>query len=858
MRPIATFRVIPALPKELACLHDLARNLHWTWNSESINLFRRLDPELWEQSGHNPVQLLAAVGPARLTEAATDLGFLAHAERACEQLQAYLSEERTWYSTTHADAFQGIPGQPVIAYFSMEFGLTECLPIYSGGLGVLSGDHLKTASDLGLPLVGVGLLYQEGYFRQRLNADGWQAEEYPINDFYNLPLTLVERSKGVPLTVSVDLPGRTVVAQVWRAQVGRVPLFLLDTNLNLNAQADRDITDRLYGGDLDMRIRQEIVLGVGGIRALEALGYNPVVVHMNEGHSAFSGLERIRLLIERHKLSFAEARELAAAGNIFTTHTPVPAGIDIFPPGMIDTYFRGWYDVLGLSHQEFMALGRTDPGNQSEGFSMAVLAIRLAAYVNGVSRLHARVARRMWHNLWPGVPEDEVPITHVTNGVHLPTWIAEEMASLYDRYLGPRWRETPEDPQAWREVASIPDEELWRAHVRGREQLVRYVRKRLRAQMLRRGDSPAEVERAAEALNPEALTIGFARRFATYKRATLIFRDVERLVRLVSDPAHPVQLIFAGKAHPHDNPGKEAIRYIVHTLRREELRGRIVFVEDYDLALARALMHGCDLWLTTPRRPLEASGTSGMKAALNGVLQMSVLDGWWDEAYRPDIGWAIGQGEEYTDPEYQDYVESRALYNLLENDVIPLFYERDRYGVPRGWVGRMKASIMALAPVFNTRRMLQEYAEQMYLPAARRVARLQEREMARAKALAAWRARVQAAWPNVRILQVHSDLPAEASLGMEFEVRADVSLDTLSPDDVLVELYHGPIGPTGDIHQPARTVMTAQLSQGSGVYTYTTLLQCRASGLYGYTVRLLPAHPDLHNPLDLRLIRWAG
>jgi starch phosphorylase len=836
----------------------VALNLHWTWDSETIELFRRLDPDLWEQSGHNPMQLLAEAGFKRLKEAAADLGFMAHLERVCEQLQAYLAEERTWYSTTHADAIAGLPGQPVIAYFVMEFGLTECLPIYSGGLGVLSGDHLKTASDLGLPLVGIGLLYQEGYFRQRLNADGWQAEEYPLNDFYNLPLTPVERSKGVPLTVSVALPGRTVVAQVWRAQVGRVPLFLLDTNLPVNQQADRDITDRLYGGDLDMRIRQEIVLGIGGIRALEALGYNPVVVHMNEGHSAFSGLERIRLLIERHKLSFAEAREVAAAGNIFTTHTPVPAGIDIFPPEMIDAYFRGWYEPLGIGHQEFMALGRSDPRNQSEGFSMAVLAIRLAAYVNGVSRLHGRVARRMWHNLWPRVPQDEVPIAHITNGVHVPTWVGDELARLYDRYLGPRWRETPEDPQVWQEVGSIPDEELWRAHVRSREQLVRYVRQRLRTQMLRRGDSPAEVERAAEALNPEALTIGFARRFATYKRATLIFRDVERLVRLVGDQARPVQIIFAGKAHPHDNPGKEAIRFIVHTIRREELRGRIVFVEDYDLALARALMHGCDLWLTTPRRPLEASGTSGMKAAFNGVLQMSVLDGWWDEAYRPEIGWAIGQGEEYTDPEYQDYVESRAIYNLLENDVVPLFYERDRHGVPRGWVGRMKASIMALAPVFNTRRMLQEYAEQMYLPAARRVARLQEQEMARAKSLAAWRARLQAAWPNVRVLEVRSDLPAEATLDTEFEVRADIALGNLSPDDVQVELYHGPIGPTGAIVQPARTVMTAQLPQGSGVYTYATLLQCRASGLYGYTVRVLPAHPDLHNPLTLGLVQWAG
>ncbi len=644
MRPSHTFRVIPSLPASLERLRDLAYNLSWAWNHDAIDLFRRLDRDLWETTLHNPVLMLGTIRQERLEEVMADDGFMAHLERVGRDLDRYMQARNTWYSKNcpNGDGAR-------IAYFSAEFGLTECLRIYSGGLGILAGDHLKSASDLGLPLVGVGLLYQQGYFRQYLNPDGWQQEQYPDNDFYNLPLTLERQLSGAPLTVEVEYPGRTVKAQVWRVQVGRVPLYLLDTNVEGNRPDDRDITDQLYGGDSDMRIRQEILLGIGGIRALEILGLRPTVCHMNEGHSAFLALERIRLLMQDCQLTFAEAREAAMAGNVFTTHTPVPAGIDRFHPDLIDQYFSGYYPRLGLSRHEFLGLGRMNPNDPNGYFCMAVLAMRLAYRINGVSQLHGRVSRQMWQEVWPQVPADEVPILGITNGIHPRSWISNDMAGLYDRYLGPRWSDRPADAKIWQQATRIPDEELWRTHERRRERLVTFARGRLRDHLEQQGGSPSEIGHADEVLDPEALTIGFARRFATYKRATLLFRDLERLARILGDKDRPVQLIFAGKAHPQDNAGKELIRQIIHLARRQEFRNRIVFLEDYDMDVARYLVQGVDVWLNTPRRPHEASGTSGMKATANGGLNLSILDGWWDEGYTPDTGWAIGGGEEYRD-----------------------------------------------------------------------------------------------------------------------------------------------------------------------------------------------------------------
>jgi starch phosphorylase len=854
VKPIHTFTVIPSLPAPLERLRDLAYNLRWAWNHETIALFRRLDSDLWEATGHNPVLMLGAIDQAQLEAAAADEGFLAHLGRVSRGLDAYLSGESTWFRRAH-----GSTKGPLVAYFSAEFGLTECLSIFAGGLGVLSGDHLKSSSDLGIPLVGMGLLYQQGYFEQYLNEAGWQQEAYEDNDFHNLPLTLERQADGTALTVKVPYPGREVTAQVWRAQVGRVPVYLLDTNISINRPGDRDITDQLYGGDLEMRIQQEIMLGIGGYRALEALGLTPTVYHMNEGHSAFLALERIRRLMETDGLSFAEAREAASAGLVFTTHTPVAAGHDYFPPDLMDRYFGDYVRSLGLSRRDFLALGRQNPDDDGEPFCMTILALRLAAHSNGVSRLHGQVSRHMWQGIWPGVPEDETPIVHVTNGVHFRSWISHGMDQLYDRYLGPRWREEPADQEIWQRVEHIPAEELWRTHERRRERLVTFTRRRLRAQLERRGAPQAEIEAADEVLNSEALTIGFARRFATYKRAALLLRDPERLARILNDPDRPVQIIFAGKAHPKDDAGKELIRQVVSLARQDRFRRRVVFLEDYDMAIARYLVQGADVWLSTPRRPREASGTSGMKAVANGVLNLSTLDGWWDEAFQPEVGWAIGRGESYDDPNYQDQVEAEALYELLERDVVPTFYNRGADGLPRRWIARMKASIGYLCHFFNTHRMVREYTERFYLPAASRYRQLTADKMARARALAAWKARIWENWAQVRIGALDADPFTELQVGSAIRVRARVHLGNLTPDDVTVELYVGRVDADGDIVEAEATPMQPIGPAENGGYLFeASAVPCRKSGLHGYSARVLPRHPDLTSPFIPGLIAWAA
>jgi starch phosphorylase len=860
MQPICTFTIVPSLPTKLERLRELAYNLWWCWNLEAIDLFRRLDRELWEESGHNPVLMLGTIGQERLEGAADDDGFLAHLERVYQQFDRYVKSQNTWYQKAHGAPVLSLaegPGEPSIAYFSAEFGLTDCIPNYAGGMGILAGDHLKSASDLGLPLVGVGLLYQEGYFRQYLNTDGWQQELYPENDFYNMPIQLEVREDGTPVTVQVDYPGRKVTAQVWRAQVGRVPLFLLDTNIPANSRPDQDITDELYGGDLEMRIQQEIMLGIGGIRALEALGIRPTICHMNEGHSAFLALERIRILMKEQGLSFAQAKGVASAGNVFTTHTPVPAGIDRFPPQLMDKYFSDYYSPLGLSREEFLALGRENPADNRELFCMAILALHLSAHTNGVSRLHGQVSRRMWQGVWPLVPEDEVPITSVTNGVHIPSWISFDLTDLYDRYLGPRWLERPDDQTIWERVDEIPDEELWRTHERRRERLVAVVRRQLRDQLEKQGAPPSEIEKAGEVLDPEALTIGFGRRFATYKRATLVLRDSKRLAGILNDKDHPAQIIFAGKAHPKDNPGKELIQQVVHFSRQEEFRRRVVFIEDYDMTIARYLVQGADIWLNNPLRLREASGTSGMKATANGVINMSTLDGWWDEAYEPDTGWAIGRGEVYEDLNYQDDIESRAIYDILEKEIVPLFYDRNSNGLPQKWIARMKVAMRAICPVFNTNRMVREYAERFYLPAAQRYRHLTEDGMARAKALAQWKSHLHEHWPEIRVDNVEAEATAKLKVGAELQVRAQVVLGDLEPKDVTVQLYYGPLDTRGEIPKGEVMAMKWAESNGDGNHVFIGSIPARTSGRYGYALRILPHHEDLSNPYEPGLILWA-
>ncbi len=856
IRPVARINVVPNLPEPLRRLTELAYNLRWAYDHQTLALFRRLDRDLWEQTGHNPVAMLGKVSQERLNAVCNDPGFMAHLQQVCEAFDQYMNGiSSTWYEKQY-----GHLPKPIIAYFSMEFGLTECLQNYSGGLGVLSGDHLKSASDLGLPLVGVGLLYQEGYFHQYLNADGYQQELYPINDYSTLPVILQRKADGSPITISVPMPGRDLHAQIWKVQVGRVPLFLLDTNIPDNAlEEDRNLTDRLYGGDRRTRIRQEILMGIGGIRALDALGLRPAICHMNEGHSAFLALERIRQLMNEHKLTFWQAKEIAAAGHIFTTHTPVPAGLERFGFDLIDEHFTDYYRSLGLTRDQFLDLGRENMGTH-ELFSMAVLALNVSARANGVAALHGQVSRRMWRWVYPGVPEPEVPITSITNGIHIQSWISNEMATLLDRYLDPSWRNEESKAEIWSGIDQIPDAELWRTHERRRERLVAFARRRLRAQLANRGASQSAIEEADEVLNPDALTIGFARRFATYKRATLLFRDLDRLKRLLNNSQQPVQIIFAGKAHPHDTGGKELIRQIATVARHPDFRHSLVFLENYDMEIARHLVQGVDVWLNTPQRPKEASGTSGMKVIYNGGLNCSILDGWWAEGYSPEVGWAIGNGEEYgeNEVESQNYIESEALYNILEQDIIPLFYNRGRDGLPRDWIARMKNSMRILAPFFNTQRMVQQYTDVMYIPCYETSRQMMANDLEEGLAFAAWRSRLQNAWRQVRVRGVELP-PRQIKVGTEVEIGAVVDLGQLTPDDVRVQLYWGDIDTRGDItSERAQAVdMTPTSGSDNGIWRFTARVQYNTSGERGLSVRVLPHHPALSTPFIPGFIIWA-
>ncbi len=852
MKTIRTFVVVPSLPDRLKPLRDIAHNLYWCWDHEAVDLFRRLDTQLWESCNHNPIKMLGELSQERLDAATENAGLLAHLDRVVERMESYMNGQR-WYNS-----LDGADDKSTIVYFSAEFGLHECLPLYSGGLGVLAGDHMKSASDLGLPLVGIGLLYRQGYFKQYLNADGWQQEAYPENDFYNMPVTLMLHEDGRPIRFHIDINGHNIVAQIWKIQVGRINLYMLDTNLRCNRIEDRQITAQLYGGDNNMRIRQEILLGIGGFTALKTLGIEPSVCHMNEGHAAFMALERIRRMMLEKNVNFAQAREATMSGNIFTTHTPVPAGHDVFPPAMMEKYLGGYAGQLGISWEEFMALGRVDPTNENEGFSMTNLALRLSTYRNGVSELHGDVSREMCKEIWKDVPNDEVPIGSITNGIHVSSWVSHEMCELFDRYLGPSWNDQPLNEESFKRVDQIPDEELWRTHERRRERLVAFSRKRLRNQLKERGASPADIALAEEVLDPEALTIGFARRFATYKRGTLLFRDLKRFAKIVSNKDMPVQIIFAGKAHPRDTEGKELIRRIVHFVREEDFRRRVVFLENYEMNVARHLVQGVDVWLNTPRRGMEASGTSGMKVLVNGGINMSILDGWWCEGYSAaeNTGWAIGQGESYADPDYQDEVESHMLYDLLEKVVIPTFYNRGSDRLPRSWINLMKKSMKPLTPKFSTSRMVAEYSKKFYVPAAQRWKRFNEGDLSLAKDLADWKDSIRDRWSEVEVGKVDIVGDGHLQVGGKLHVRCQVKLNSIDPSDVLVELYQGQVSHNGTIEGGEAETMEYHGQANDGWHIFNGFIPCRHSGLCGFAVRVIPCHPELANKYDSGLIRW--
>ncbi|HEY7873983.1 MAG TPA: alpha-glucan family phosphorylase [Actinomycetota bacterium] len=855
MKALRSFAVRATLPQRLEVLAAIAGNLRWTWDTRTVDLFRWIDSDAWERSGHDAVKMLGLVSRERYDELAEDgpfLGFLAGVE---EHLAEYLDEPR-WYQARKSGG-RGAADPGTIAYFSPEFGVGEALPIYSGGLGVLAGDHLKAASDLGVPVVGVGLLYRQGYFRQHLNADGWQQENYPSLDPHGMPLALLEGDDGAPLKVAVDLSGARCAAQLWVAQVGRVPLILLDCDVEENDAEERAVTDRLYAGGSEHRLRQEIVLGIGGVRALQAAGYDAEVFHSNEGHAGFLGLERMRQIVTGGNADFTEALEAVRAATVFTTHTPVPAGIDVYPFELMERYFDSFAKECNVTFDELMRLGEVGPAPEEDDgrtFNMAVMGLRLAGHSNAVSKLHGEVSRTIFASLWRDVEPEEIPIKSITNGVHLSTWLGPEMNEVLDRRLTPGWAETGNDQ--WGRIHEVPDAELWRARERARERLVYFVRDRIRRQLLGRGSTEAEAAWAEEVFDPGILTIGFARRFAQYKRGTLLLTDVDRLKRLLLSAERPVQVVLAGKAHPLDDGGKEMIRSLVHFAADPEVRGRFAFIEDYDMEVARILVQGSDVWLNNPRRPLEACGTSGMKAALNGSINCSVLDGWWDECYDGTNGWVIGSRDVMSDPDYQDRVEASALYDVLEREIVARFYDRPEGPVPRRWIERVKASVSTLGGRVTADRMVRDYVDDLYAPAAAAARSMQHAGFERARELASWKRRVRDAWDEIVVVDVEGDVTA-ADVGVDRDIAATIRLGQLSTDDIAVQLAHGRVGANNELVDPEVIQMKAdRCEEQTCVYrgSFTT----DAAGLYGFTVRVIPSHPDLTNQMDLGLVTWAS
>ncbi|TDC42906.1 glycosyltransferase family 1 protein [Actinomadura sp. KC345] len=861
MKAIRRFTVRTVLPEPLRQLEELVLNLRWSWHHETLDLFRAVDPALWQTVRHDPVRLLGEVAPERLERLAEDRRFLRRLQDTTEDLREYLTAPR-WYQS-RAD------GPACIAYFSPEYGITAALPQYSGGLGILAGDHLKTASDLGVPILGVGLLYRHGYFSQSLSPDGWQLERYPPIDPNGLPLTLLRERDGTPVRITIGLPsgavgrghggeaqGRGLQAQVWVARVGRVPQLLLDSDVEENDQSARDVTDRLYGGGGDHRLLQEMLLGIGGVRAIRAYcritGHpEPEVFHTNEGHAGFLGLERIRELVSEDGLTFDEALEAARAGTVFTTHTPVPAGIDRFPRELIGRYFGGVNETEQVPVDRVLALGAEDyPGGDRTVFNMAVMGMRLAQRVNGVSELHGQVSREMFGGLWGGFDTAEVPVGSITNGVHAGTWVAREVLEFTARELP----SVMESGRGWEGVRDVPEPEIWRMRGLLRRRLVQDARRRLRESWRQRGASEAEVSWIDDALDPDVLTIGFARRVPSYKRLTLMMSDPDRLRSILLDPDRPVQIVIAGKAHPADEGGKRLIQDIVRFAGSEDVRHRIVFLPDYDMALGQLMVQGCDVWMNNPLRPLEACGTSGMKAALNGALNLSILDGWWDEWYDGQNGWAIPSADGLAAPDRRDELEAAALYELVEDHVSVTFYDRDSAGLPRRWLEMVKHTIATLGPKVLASRMLRDYVEELYVPAAASERAMVADKYAGARTLAAWKRRVREAWPGVAVEHVESSGEESPQVGARLSVRVVADLGGLGPDDVAVEAVYGRVDDSDALIDPSHLELDRAGRAEDGRTRYVGEVPLGRSGAFGYSVRVVPSHPLLSGRAEMGLV----
>ncbi|MDD7501723.1 MAG: alpha-glucan family phosphorylase [Elusimicrobia bacterium] len=847
---IHSFNVQPNLPENIKFLEELANDMWFTWNWNAILLFVQVDPKLWIAAKRNPKWFLGCVPQKRFEELSKDETFVNNLNQVKQAYYNYKNNDHTWYKEhRHENA------NLLTAYFSMEYGIGEGLPIYSGGLGMLAGDHIKSASDLGMPIIGVGLFYKQGYVQQVLNREGWQNEEYPDNDWAHMPVERVTKD-GKDVVVDIPLGSENVKACIWRVPVGRTSLYLLDTNLQENTPAQRAITEKLYGGDRENRICQEVVLGIGGVKALDAMGITPTVYHINEGHSAFLLFQRIIDIMHAKNLSFAQAREIVWASSVFTTHTPVIAGNEHFDPALVRKYMDFYAREMGISWEDFLALGKETPSSAT--YCMTVVALRLAAFCNGVAKLHGKVSREMWHNLWPELPVSEVPITSITNGIHSASWISHELNELYRKYLfnnDQLGEVDPSDVNAWEKLADIPDQELWDVHTTRKNKLVDMVRTRLKRQLTRQGFDVMTVKKAAKVLRPDTLTIGFARRFATYKRATLLFKDLNRLDKIVNNPQRPVQFVFAGKAHPADTAGKEFIKLIVGLTQNDpRFKGKIVFVEDYNMNVARYMVQGVDVWLNNPIRPMEASGTSGMKAALNGALALSILDGWWDEVGPCDFGWSIGGPETYKSDEERDAVEAESLYSLIEQEIAPTYYAKENgaaYSLP--WLSLMKQSIGHIAPFFNTNRMVKEYYEKFYIPANNYGLVLNE--PGKAESVAAWRKKIADNWYRVSVTDITPAPTTAILMGDKVNFKARVVLGGLDPADIQVELYLGQRGTLGDIVKEEAIDMACTGKDGDA-YLYEVEMSPLNSGRQDYALRVLPSNTSVPTVLTPLFIRW--
>ncbi len=854
MYALGKIKVTTTIPERLSMLKDIAYNMWWSWNNEAIDLYREIDLALWEKLMKNPVRFLQEVSLHSIEEKLNDTTFLAEYDAVVNRYTGYMEQKDTWFSKNFPDKTH-----EKIAYFSAEYGLHEVLPVYSGGLGVLSGDHCKSASDLGLPFTPIGLFYKQGYFEQRINQDGWQETNFNNLTYSQLPVHSVEDAHGKPITIYVELPGRVVYARIWRIAIGRVNMYLMDTDIPENNQYDRALTERLYGGDRETRIQQEILLGIGGIRTLDALGIKGTVFHMNEGHSAFLGLELARKLIAEKNMPFVEAKEMVISSSIFTTHTPVPAGNDVFPIDMIDRYFSNYWGQLGLQRHEFINLGlkSSDPQN----FNMTVLALGMSGRRNGVSELHGAVSRNIFNELWPDIPEDEVPITHITNGIHTLTWLSPSFKYLYDKYLPGDWQEKLPDASTWTAINDIPDEEIWKTHNVLKTKTIKFVRDRLKKQYLQNGIPLHEVNELEDMMDTNALTIGFARRFATYKRANLIFRDLARIEKILNNPSMPLQIIFAGKAHPADRPAHEVIKNINDIAHREGFRGKVFLVENYNMTLARNLIQGVDVWMNNPRRPLEASGTSGQKVCINGIINFSILDGWWCEGYNGHNGWVIGDDTPYDNEQHQDDSDSKSIYEMLEKEILPLYYTRNEKGVPTGWVRMMKESISSLTPMYGTHRMVQDYVRMMYVPCMERVSKIIEGNYHFLRSYSAWKQNIQRLWPQVRIIadrDIHGLTEYRSHSGQNIRLSVTAQLGSLKPNDVAVEIYYGTLNGGNVIFNGQCVSMSMTRQVDGSTFEYEGELSIDDGGEYAYSFRVVPYHADMFNKMDVPLIRWAA